>query len=86
MKLRSLAFLAAAVLLAGTPLAAQEKKAGDDALQAKLKKHGATAHRDEKRPGKPIVAIDLRGPEATDEVIEIIGVQPELEAAALVGT
>ena len=66
--------------------AAQGGKDRGDAVQAKLEKFGGAARRDEKRAGKPVVAVDLRGPRATDEVIDIVSSQPDLEAIALVST
>src|SRR5258708_15853422 len=72
-------------------LADEERKADkagqgtEDEFQAEIKKLGGAVHRDKERPGKPVVAVDLRGPQVTDTALAMIASQKDLETLVLVG-
>src|SRR5438270_10438550 len=67
--------LVAAVLLAS----AAASSADEDRVVAALKQRGATVERDEKRPGRPVVAVDFRNAEATDKDLKELAALTQLQ-------
>ena len=51
-----------------------------------MKQLGGTIRRDATRPGRPVVAVDLRGPQVTDAALQTLASQPDLETLVLVDT
>ena len=91
MRLRAtllLSLVAALSPIARPSLAADERQAVNakaDRFQAEIKKLGGYVHRDKQRPGSPVVAVDLRGPQVSDATLEMLASQKDLETLVLVG-
>jgi hypothetical protein len=78
--------MASTFLLLGSSLLAQVLSGEEDGFQAAVKQLGGTVRRDAMRPGRPVVAVDLRGPLVTDAVLQTLPSQPDLETLVLVDT
>src|ERR1700676_4706885 len=78
--------MASAFLLLGSPLPAQVLPGEEGGFQAAIKQLGGTIRREAMRPGRPFVAVHLRGPQVTDAALQLLASQPDLETLVLVDT